>query len=62
MERHRPHHYHFTVYALSVPKLELTEGFDGTDMMDAMKDKVLAQGEVVGVYSTNPDVIAKLPK
>ena len=57
-----PHHYHFTVYALSVPKLDLKGDFNGTDMMAAIKDKVLAQGELVGVYAQNPDVIAKLPK
>jgi hypothetical protein len=56
------HHYHFTVYALSVPKLALNGDFNGTDAMAAIKDKVLAQGEVVGLYSQYPPVIAKLPK
>jgi hypothetical protein len=56
------HHYHFTVYALSVPKLDLKEDFNGTDAMAAIKDKVLSQGEVVGLYSQYPPVMAKLPK
>jgi hypothetical protein len=56
------HHYHFTVYALSVLKLDLKGDFNGTDAMAAIKDKILAQGEVVGLYSQYPPVIAKLPK
>lgn len=56
------HHYHFTVYALNVPTLKLSGDFDGIAVMAAIKDKVLAQGEVVGLYAQNPDVIAKLPK
>ena len=56
------HHYHFAVYALSVPKLDIKPDFNGTDATSAIKDKILAQGEVVGLYSQNPDVIAKLPK
>jgi hypothetical protein len=56
------HHYHFTVYALSVPKLALNGDFNGIDAMAAIKDKMLAQGEVVGLYSQYPPVMAKLPK
>lgn len=56
-----PHHYHFAVYALSVPKLNVKEDFNGTDVTAALKDVTLAQGEVVGVYAQNPDVIKKLP-
>jgi Raf kinase inhibitor-like YbhB/YbcL family protein len=56
------HHYHFTVYALSVPSLGLSGAFDGAPALAAMKGKVLAQGELVGLYSVNPAVIAKLPK
>jgi Raf kinase inhibitor-like YbhB/YbcL family protein len=56
------HHYHFAVYALSVPTLNLTGDFTGIEATAALKDKVLAQGEVVALYAQNPDVIAKLPK
>ena len=56
------HHYHFTVYALSVKSLGLSGAFDGAATLAAMKGKVLAQGELLGVYSMNPAVIAKLPK
>ena len=56
------HHYHFTVYALSVAKLDLKQDFNGADATAALKGKVLAQGEFVGLYSQYPPVMAKLPK
>jgi len=56
------HHYHFTVFALSVPSLGLSGGFTGPDARKAMEGKVLAKGELVGVYVQNPDVLAKLKK
>jgi len=56
------HHYHFTVYALSVPSLGLSGDFSGEAAVATMKGKVLAQGQLLGVYSTNPTVIAKLKK
>ena len=56
------HHYHFVVYALSVPSLGLNGEFTGEAAVAAMKGKVLAQGQFLGVYSTNPAVIAKLKK
>jgi hypothetical protein len=30
--------------------------------MDAMKNKILAQGELLGLYTQNPDKGAKIPK
>lgn len=56
------HHYHFTVFALSVPSLGLTGAFDPSAALSAMQGKVLAQGQFVGLYSTDPAVIKKLPK
>ena len=56
------HHYHFAVYALSVASLGLSGGFDGAAATAALEGKVLAKGELLGLYSTNPAVIAKLPK
>ena len=55
----RPHHYHFTVYALSVPSLDIGGAFDGPTAMAAMQGKVLAQGEANGYYSQNPAYPAK---
>ena len=48
------HHYHFTVYALSVKSLGLPAGFDAEAALDAMKGKILAQGEELGLYTQNP--------
>jgi Raf kinase inhibitor-like YbhB/YbcL family protein len=56
------HHYHFTVYALSVASLNLPKDFDGPAAIEAIKGKVLAQGEVLGLYTQNPDKGAKMPK
>ena len=56
------HRYIFTVYALSVPTLNLGTGFDGAAVMDAMKGKILAQGELLGLYTQNPDKGAEIPK
>jgi Raf kinase inhibitor-like YbhB/YbcL family protein len=54
------HHYHFAVFALSVKKLELPHDFDGAAALAVMKDKILAQGEVVGLYTQNPAEGAKV--
>ncbi len=53
------HDYHFTVYALSVPSLNLPKDFDAAAAQDAMKGKILAQGEAVGLYTQNPAKGAK---
>jgi Raf kinase inhibitor-like YbhB/YbcL family protein len=55
------HHYHFAVFALSVKSLDLPQAFDGGDALEVMKDKILAQGEVVGLYTQNPVEGAKVP-
>ncbi len=53
------HHYHFTVYALSVPSLNLGKEFDGAAAMEAAKGKALAEGELLGLFTTNPSKGAK---
>lgn len=52
----RLHHYHFRLYALSVAELSVPERFDGRDAVLAMGDHILAQAEIMGVYSLNPEV------
>lgn len=54
------HHYHFTVYALSVKSLALPKDFDAAAALDAMKAKILAQGEELGLYTQNPAEGAKV--
>lgn len=56
------HHYHFFVYALSVKSLNMPKDFDGPSVMDAMKGKILADGKLDAVYSTNPATGAVMPK
>jgi Raf kinase inhibitor-like YbhB/YbcL family protein len=43
------HHYHFTVYALNAP-LDAKDGLDKPALLKAMEGKIVAQGELVGVY------------
>jgi Raf kinase inhibitor-like YbhB/YbcL family protein len=56
------HHYHFSVYALSVKSLNLPTDFEGSAVMEAMKGKMLAEGRLDAIYTTNPATGAKIPK
>jgi len=53
------HRYHFTVYALNVASLGLKDP-DGAAVLEAIKGKVLAEGEVLGLFATNPAKGAKV--
>jgi len=44
-----PHHYHFIVYSLSEP-LNLALGATRQQLVDAMKGRILGQGEIVPTY------------
>lgn len=54
----RLHHYHFTVYALDTETLGLPQDgrFTGAEVLDAVAGHVLDRAEIVGTYTTNPDV------
>jgi Raf kinase inhibitor-like YbhB/YbcL family protein len=52
----RIHHYHIKVFALDVESLDLSDAVTGPRAMDAIAKHILAQGEVVGKYTLNPDV------
>jgi len=52
----RLHHYHFTVYALDVEKLDLPAEFDGPSALEAMQDHILDQATITGTYTLNPEV------
>ena len=49
----RVHEYHFIVYALSEP-LDVQAGLTKTQLLEAMKGKIIGQGEIVGTYERNP--------
>jgi hypothetical protein len=54
----RKHRYVFTVYALSVPALNLPDRFTGADALKAMQGRILAQASLTGTYTLNPKVKA----
>jgi Raf kinase inhibitor-like YbhB/YbcL family protein len=56
------HHYHFSVYALSVKSLGLPKDFDAAAAKEAMKGKILAEGDLLTVYTQNPAKGAKVGK
>jgi Raf kinase inhibitor-like YbhB/YbcL family protein len=45
----KPHHYTFHVFALNAP-LDAKDGMTRDDLLEAMNGKIVAQGELVGVY------------
>jgi Raf kinase inhibitor-like YbhB/YbcL family protein len=49
----RVHEYHFIVYALSEP-LEAQAGLTKTQLLEAMKGKIIGQGEIIGTYERKP--------
>lgn len=53
----RLHHYHFRVYALDVPSLELPDDFNGAQAMQAISPHVLSMGEVTGIYTQHPKML-----
>lgn len=58
----RLHHYHFIVYAMDVPSLGLSGRFGPKDAEAAIAKHTLAKGEVIGVYTQNPDLIRKIKR
>ena len=50
------HHYHFTVYALDVERLDVKGDPTGENVKAALKGHVLAEAKVTGTYSLNPRV------
>jgi Raf kinase inhibitor-like YbhB/YbcL family protein len=43
------HHYHFKLYALNAP-LNLRPGATKKELLEAMKGKIIAQGELIGTF------------
>lgn len=50
----RLHHYHFTLYALDVPRCPLEGEFRGPDVLKAIAGHVLAKASLVGTYAICP--------
>jgi phosphatidylethanolamine-binding protein (PEBP) family uncharacterized protein len=49
------HHYRFTVYALSLERVPVEGDFTASQVLDAIRDHIVAEATIVGTYSLNPD-------
>ena len=49
------HHYHFTLYALDIPKAPIKAPFTGSEVLKAIEGHVLAEANLVGTYKINPE-------
>ncbi|CAM3588297.1 YbhB/YbcL family Raf kinase inhibitor-like protein [Bordetella sputigena] len=54
------HHYVFTLYALSVPRLDVEGTFNGKQVLSAIQGKILAQASLTGTYTLNPALAPKV--
>ena len=50
------HRYVFTLYALDVAQLAVSDRFTGSDVRRAMDGHVLARASVTGRYTLNPSI------
>lgn len=50
------HHYIFTIYALDVARCPVAGTFKGPEVLAAIKGHVIAQAQITGLYSLNPNV------
>lgn len=46
---HGPHHYHFTLYALSA-KLDAEPGLEKRELLGRMEGKILGKGRLIGIF------------
>jgi phosphatidylethanolamine-binding protein (PEBP) family uncharacterized protein len=47
------HHYHFTVYALRCERVPIEGDFTAPQVLDAIRDHIVAEATLVGTYSLN---------
>ena len=52
------HHYHFTLYALDIPRCPVEGRFSREEVLAAIKGHVLVQTSLTGTYSLNSNVPA----
>jgi Raf kinase inhibitor-like YbhB/YbcL family protein len=50
----KPHSYHFQIFALDTT-LNLSGGFNRQALLNAMRNHVIAKGEIIGMYERRPD-------
>ncbi len=51
------HEYHFHVFALDVPTLNLSGAFTGQDVQNAMKGHIIDSASAYGIFSLNKDIV-----
>lgn len=47
------HHYHFTVYALDVPEVDVSGSFTRDDVLEAIDGHILDEASIMGTYHLN---------
>jgi Raf kinase inhibitor-like YbhB/YbcL family protein len=52
----RLHHYHFVLYATDLARCPVDGAFTGQQLRAALAGHVLAEADLTGTYSLNPDV------
>lgn len=52
-----PHHYIFTLYALDVAKCPVSGNFTAPDVLNAIREHILAMATLTGWYTLNPKVV-----
>ena len=51
-----PHHYRFKLFACDIEKCPVDGAFTGSDVLKAIEGHVIAETELTGLYSLNPNV------
>ena len=51
-----PHHYRFKLFACDIERCPVDGAFTGSDALKAVEGHVIAETELTGLYSLNPDV------
>jgi Raf kinase inhibitor-like YbhB/YbcL family protein len=46
-----PHHYHFRLFALDVPELDVADDCSAADVLEAAKAHALAEADTVGTFA-----------
>jgi hypothetical protein len=53
------HHYHFILYATDLKRCPVEGAFTGRDVKRAIERHVLAEAQIVGIYTLNPDLTSR---
>jgi len=48
----KPHHYHFTLYALDIARIDAAQPLSASELLARMRGHILAQSALVGLFAT----------